>query len=167
MAQAARIVVHDQAQVRQAVTDLQQLVDLLLVFDHGHADAGIGQYEHHLVGHGILIKRHRHTAKALGRQQAPVQSRPVVTDHGQPLTAPEAVRRQPAGQRLHLVGHLFPVPALPDAQILFAHGRLLAAYVGVLPQQFGKRVGGSGRRGAAMPFRQIKRIGHALSPRDG
>jgi hypothetical protein len=50
----------------ELILDLKHLVDLLLILDHDETDAGILQHKQHLVGHSILIERHRHAAQALG-----------------------------------------------------------------------------------------------------
>ena len=119
---------------------LQHLVDLLLVLDDRERDLGIVQHEHEFGGRRVLVHRHRHAAQRLRRGHRPVQARPVVADDREMHAAPEALRGQPAGERAHFRRDLAPGPGLPDAEILFARGRVAAAHVGVVQQETGKRI---------------------------
>ena len=135
-------------QVRALLAHFEQFVDLLLVLDDGDANVGVEQHEHHFLGHGILVQRHRHATEDLRGAHRPVQPRPVVADDGQAVAALEAEFRQPAGQRGHLVRNLGPGPALPDAHVLLAHGRRVGKRARVVRQQTRKGVErGSLRRG--------------------
>ena len=125
VAQPARVVEDDVREIAAAVPDLEQLVDLLLVLDDGEVHVGVVQHVDHFLGHGVLVQRHRHAAQRLRRGHRPVQARAVVADDGEIHAALEALRRQPAGQRAHLVGDLRPGPGLPDAEVLLARGRVV------------------------------------------
>src|SRR6185312_2706631 len=60
---------------------------------------------------------------------------PVVADDGKVHSALEALCGQPAGKSMHLVGDLFPSPALPDAEILLADGGTVALFGCMMQQQ--------------------------------
>ena len=62
---AARIVVDDDAQGRQLRAQPHDLVDLLLVLRHDHADLGVVPDEGKLLGDGVLVHGHGHAAQAL------------------------------------------------------------------------------------------------------
>ena len=129
VAQAARVVVDDVLELRAAVPDLQHLVDLLLVLDDRELDLGVVQHVDHLLGHRVLVERHRHAAERLRRGHRPVQARAVVADDREVHPALEAERGEPAGERAHLLGDLRPGPGLPDAEVLLARRRMIAAHV--------------------------------------
>ncbi len=132
---AAFIVEHDVRNASQRLLDLEQFVDLLLVLDHGEVDLGIFQYVSHVGRRRILIQGHRHAAQALRRRHRPVQARPVVADHRQVHAAPEAEGGQATGKRAHLIVDGGPARGLPDAQVLFAEGRMIRARLRMLQQQ--------------------------------
>src|SRR5258706_7094234 len=79
--QAARVVVEDVCELWTLAAYFEQLVDLLLVFDYGVADAGVEQHEAQFLRHRVLVHGHRHTAQRLGRAHGPVETRAVVADH--------------------------------------------------------------------------------------
>ena len=140
MTHTAGEMIDDRFQERQAVLDLQQLVDLLLVLDHGETAFRMRQHVLHLVGDGILIDRYRHAAHGLGRRHGPVQMGPVVADDGQPVAPLESQRRQATGECADLVGDLGPCPSLPDPVIFFAACGFAPPDARVRGQQFGKSV---------------------------
>ena len=101
MPETARILVDDALQMRQSLLDADQLVDLFLVLHHREARLRVIEDEHHLLGHGVLVDRHRHGAEALGCQHRPIELRPVVADDGDLVAAlacrvPRSRRRWPA-----------------------------------------------------------------------
>src|SRR6185503_11172956 len=98
----------------------------------------------HLLGDRVLVERDRDSPKALRRGHGPVEPRAVVADDREPVAAPEAPGRETAGERPDLAGDLRPRPALPDAEVLLAHGRPAAADAGVFQQELRKRVGRAG-----------------------
>ena len=57
----------------------------------------------HLLGHRVLVDRHRHAAQRLRRRHRPVEPRAVVADHDQPVAAAEAQSARPAANRRDLV----------------------------------------------------------------
>ncbi len=123
----ARIVVQHDAERRHLLLDLQELVDLLLVLGQRETRAGMLDDIGELVGHRILIDRHRHAAQRLRRAHRPIESRPVVADHDQPIATPEAEIDQPRRQQEDLLGDMGPAIGLPDAVFLFAVGRPVGA----------------------------------------
>jgi hypothetical protein len=131
---ATRVVIDDLFQGADLVTDLEHFVDLLLILDDHEANAGILQHEQHLVGHGVLIERHRHATQTLGRRHHHVQVRAVVADDRQIVAPLETERGQATGQRANPIGNIRPAPGLPDAEILFTHGRRLRANGSVMEQ---------------------------------
>src|SRR5690606_39306646 len=56
VAQAARVVVPDVAQLGILRPHLQELVDLLLVLDDRESDAGVPEDVDHLLGHRVLVE---------------------------------------------------------------------------------------------------------------
>ena len=139
VAQPAGVVVVDVLERGDVGLRLQHLVDLLLVLDDGVGDAGVLQHEGELGRRRVLVHRHRHAAQALHGGHRPVQPRPVVADDREVVAALEALRGQAAGERADLVGHLPPGPGLPDAEILLAHGGMLAAHRCVVQHETRKR----------------------------
>src|SRR6266851_6862494 len=159
---AAPIAVDDRLECRNAVLDGEQLVDLLLVLGDGEADLGMVEDERHLVGAGILIDRHRDAAERLGRGNRPIEARPIVADNRQLVAAAEAHGGKAVGERGDLVGHLAPAPALPDAVILLAVCRLVAAPCRMIEQQLGEGIERNRARGACRAVR--RQAIHARTP---
>ena len=120
--------------------EFQQFIYLFLVFDDCVVDFGIVQDELHLLGDRVLVEGHGDTAKTLGGGHSHVQAGTVITDDGQLVAPLESQGSQPAGHRPHFVEYLPPGPGLPDAQIFFAHGDLVAAHAGMIQQQFWKGI---------------------------
>ena len=141
----ARIVVQHDAERRHLLLDLQELVDLLLVLGQRETRAGMLDDIGKLVGHRILVDRHRHAAQRLRRAHRPIESRPVVAHHDQPVAAAKAQIGQARRQQADLGGDMGPVVGLPDAVFLFAIGRPVGAGPGALRQKLGKRVPSVGR----------------------
>jgi hypothetical protein len=103
--------------------DLQQLVDLLLVFGESEADLGVLDRERHFRRHRILVERYRDAAEALHRVHHRVEARAVVAHQREVFTARQSSAGEPAGQRAHFLRELEPAAGLPDAEILFADRR--------------------------------------------
>ena len=141
--ETARILVDDAAQMRQAILDADQLVDLFLVLRNREARLGVIEDEQHLLGDGVLVDRYRHGAEALGCQHRPVELRPVVADDGDLVAALHAERREAAGDGPHVGRRIGPAPGLPDAEFLLAHRRPVAAQLRVLQHKLRKRIVGS------------------------
>ena len=140
VAQAARLVVVDARQARALRQDLEQLVDLLLVFRQRVRDRRILDREGHLGRHRVLVERHRDPAKALRRAHRGVDARAVVADDREMVAALEILRRQSAGERAHFIGEAMPAPGLPDAEVLLADRRMHRTRARVVHQQLRKRV---------------------------
>ncbi len=124
---AAPVAVEDRLEPGDAFLHREQLVDLFLVLGDGETHLGMVEDEGHLVGAGILVDRYRHAADSLGRRDRPIEAGPVVADDRQLVAALEAHRREAAGEIADLARDLAPGPALPDAIVLLAVGRLVAA----------------------------------------
>ena len=119
---------------------LLHLVDLLLVLDDRVGDLGVVQHVDEVGRGGVLVHRHRHAAQRLRGGHRPVQTGAVVADDREVHAAAESLRGQPAGKRANLGGGLAPRPGLPDAEVLLAHRRVVAANRRVMQQQARKRV---------------------------
>ena len=156
VAQAARIVEEDVLELRILRQDIEQLVDLFLVFDDGKFDLAVVEDEKHLLGDRVLVHRHRYAAEALRCGKRPIQARAIVTDEGEVHAAPEPLRGQAAGKRAHLVGYLGPGPALPDAEIFLADGSAVALLPCMPQQKLGK--------GVSAPVADGFRLRQALPP---
>ena len=139
VAQAARVVVPDALEPRAAGTDLDQLVDLLLVLDDGKGDVGIGDRERELGGGGVLVERHRDRAERLRREHRRVEARPVLADDDEVLAALQSGVGQAAGKRLDEPGEVAPAERLPDAELLLAQRRRVGSRRGMLEQESGER----------------------------
>ncbi len=140
-AQPARIVVPDVRELRALRHDLEELVGLLLVLDHRELDLGVLEDVDHLLGDRILVERHGNGAQGLRRGERPVETRPVRADDGDVRAAREPGTVQPGGERLDLVAHLAPGPALPDAERLLADGGMRSPLARVQQQKLRERVG--------------------------
>jgi hypothetical protein len=113
----------------------EHLVDLLLILDDGIGDFGVIQDVDEFGRRRVLVHRHGNPAQRLRGDHRPVQPGTVVADDREVHAAPETLRRQPAGERAHFVGDLRPAPGLPDAEILLAGRRRVAALERVFLQQ--------------------------------
>ncbi len=110
-------------ELRAALADLEQLVDLFLVLGDREGDVGIAD-RHDEFGRGrILVERNRHRADRLGCEHRRVQARPVFTDDDEVLAAREAGIGEPARERFDHGRQTAPGMRLPDAQILLAQRR--------------------------------------------
>ncbi len=151
VAQAARIVEHHAPERGALFADLQHLVDLFLVLDHGDADLGVLQHVDHFLGHGVLVERHRDRAQRLRGHHGHVQARPVLADHGHVHAGLDAQGGQAIGDAPYVLGHFRPRNGLPDPQIFFAYRGPRPAHLGMREQQRRKSIrrrrhpGGCGR----------------------
>ena len=108
-------------QRRMLLADLEQLVDLLLIFDDRQLDAGVVADKRHFSGTGILVHRHRDRAQRLHRDHGGVQTRPVLADQRHMAAPGHAQARQTGGDRLGLDLQVMPVQGLPDAERFLFH----------------------------------------------
>ena len=157
ISQAARVVVDDDGERRHPLPDLEELVDLLLVLGQGETRTGMLDDVGKLVGHRILVDRHRHAAQRLRRAHRPIEPGPVVADHDQPVAAPEAEIGQARRQQANLRCDMGPVIGLPDAVFLLTVGRPVGAAAGALRQKLGKRVPSVGSGGGRPPCHPLPR----------
>ena len=132
--QSAGIFVDDVFELRATIHDLDQLIDLLLIFDQGEAGVGVFEDVKHLLGDRILIHRNRNAAVELGGNHGPIKLRPVFTDDRQAVAALKPVGRHAASHGADLLLCFAPGPGLPDAEILFAYRRAIAANSGIFDQ---------------------------------
>jgi hypothetical protein len=107
---AAWIVVDERFEPGQARLDLEQLVDLFLVLDHGKAHVSVVEDVRHLIGDRILVQRHRHATQALRGCHRPVQAWPIVPHDREIVAARESHRREPACERANLCSRFAPRP---------------------------------------------------------
>ena len=138
LAQAARVVEPDVRDLRAGFAQLEELVHLLLVLDHGHRDLGVVDREDVLVGRRVLVKRHRYRAQRLRRQHHGRQARPVVRHHHDVIAALQPGPGQAAGQLAHQHRQRRPRQALPDAVFLLAQCGRVGAPRRVFEHQPGK-----------------------------
>jgi hypothetical protein len=122
MAHAPRIVIDNASHLGQVVFDLQDFVDLFLVFRQHDSGIRVVNDVLQLAADGILIQRHRHAPSYLHGHHGPVDLRPVVTQNGQFVAFFQTDRHQAQGQGAHFVQVLRPGPFLPDAFLLFPYG---------------------------------------------
>ena len=122
IAQAARVVIDDQLQVRQAVLQRQDLVDLFLVL--GDDDRGLGVIEHigELGRDRVLVDRDGDAAEALRGELRDIEARAVLADDRQLVAAPEALGGEAEREIAHLLPIAPPAIGLPDAAVLLAQG---------------------------------------------
>ena len=100
LAQAARVVVVDVGDLRATLADFDQLIDLLLVFDHRKAHFGVVERKNAFGADRVLVQRNRNRAQRLHGQHGGVQARAVGADDDHVLTAREARLVQSGGQLL-------------------------------------------------------------------
>ena len=82
IAHAALVVIDDMANAGDGFFDLEQLVDLLLIFDNRKINFGVFQHKRHVGGRRILIQRHGDATQGLGSRHGPIKTGPVVADYG-------------------------------------------------------------------------------------
>jgi hypothetical protein len=140
VAHAAILVVDDAAHGRAARQDLQQLVDLFLVLGEDVRRLGALDRRHQLFRRSVGEERRGDRAQPVRGRHRAVEARAVVADQGDVGAALQAALREGGGKGGHLIGERPPCRGLPDAAILLAHRRPLAALAGVFEQQLRKRV---------------------------
>ncbi len=152
MPQSARVVIPDVLELGALRHDLEQLVGLLLVLDDRVGDLRVLEDVDHFLGDGVLVERDGSRAERLRRGERPVEARPVRPDDRDVLAALEARLGEAACEPVHLVAHLAPGPALPDAQVLLANRGQRAAHLRMAQQELRERVGRPGLRGHGDPI---------------
>ncbi len=108
VAQTTRVIEKDVLQLRAAFANLQQLVDLLLVFGKGETHFRIVDGEHALGRHSVLVQRNRNRAQRLHRQHGGIQPGAVGAHHHHMLTAAQTGLVQACGQVLDHGGQIGP-----------------------------------------------------------
>ena len=111
--------------------NFQQLVDLLLVFNHTKPHLGVVQGKHAFSGHGILVERHGNRAQRLRGQHGGVQTRTVGAHHHQMFTTLQPRLMQATSHVLNHLRHVRPIDGLPNAVFLLAHGGRVGALLGM------------------------------------
>ena len=100
VAQAARFVKNNVAELRALPADLQQLVNLLLVFSKRKTHVGIVDGKHAFRPHRILVERHRNRAQRLRGQHGGIQAWAVAAHHHHVLATAQPGLVQAAGNVL-------------------------------------------------------------------
>ena len=139
-AQAAGVVVDHVLQARTLGLDVQELVDLLLVFHHGEPRLRVIDDVGQLFLDRVLVERHRNAAQRLGGGDRPVELRSVVADDGRLVAAREAQRGQTEGDATRALLVVAPGVGLPDAEVLLADGDLVRPPLGVGADELRERV---------------------------
>ena len=140
IAEPARLVIDDHAEIGDLFRERKYLVDLFLVLHHGEAYAGMVEHIGELLGDCVGVDRHRNRAQRLEGGDRPVEARPVGADDRHPLAMLHAVRLEADREAAHGLELVLPGPALPDAEILVPHGRKVGKSFGVEQQIFRKRI---------------------------
>ena len=104
------------------VLDLEKLVHLLLVLDHGKSGLGILGNVSDLPRRQLRIGTHGDAMVSLGSQLGVVPFRRIVSDDQQLVPGLEAERQQAQGQELGVEIVILPRVGLPDPVVLVAHG---------------------------------------------
>ena len=117
---AARIDVDHVLELVELILNLDHLVDLLLILDHGKAGAAMIQNIGHLFGGGVLIQRHRNGPHRLRGHHRPIEIGPVASDDRDEIALVHPQIDQAKRQSFDFLFGLRPGPALPDAEFLFA-----------------------------------------------
>ena len=154
VAQAPGLVIEHVPEMRQALSDRKQLVDLLLVLHDGEDDLRMVEDIGHLLRDAVGIDRDGNGAEPLGGAHRPVELRPVVADDRDLLAAPQPEILQSLGEIADMLRDFGPVPGLPDAEVLVTIGDARGALAGVAQQQFRKGVrltGGADRHDCVLP----------------
>ena len=144
---AARIGIDDVLEVRRAVGQRQQLVDLLLVFgEHQFRVAIAEQIGRFLVQH-VAVKAEAHGADGMRCDFRGYPVRAVVTDDADDVAAPETEFDHAEREIMHAGLVVVPGEDAPQPEILFAQRDLAAVLPGVEAQQFWIGVGLGGASG--------------------
>ena len=98
--QATRLIVNDVVNRFALITQIEHLVDLLLVFGQDEADIRLVHEVTDFVVRGVGVYRHGVTAQHAGCQHAHIKSGPVVAQHQQGIFAikPKMLHARRAGQ---------------------------------------------------------------------
>ena len=139
-AQAAGVVVDHVLQARALGLDVQELVDLLLVLDHGEPRLRVIGDVGQLLLDRVLVERHRHAAEGLRGRHGPVELGPVVADDRRLVPAGEPEGSQPERDATGALEVLAPRVGLPDAEVLLADGDPVRPPLGVGADELRERV---------------------------
>src|SRR5262249_55169142 len=117
VSQSLRIVVDDLLELWQARFDLEQLVDLLLVFNHHEARVAVIDDELQLMGDGVLEEPDRGGAGRLNRQLSVEPFRAIVADDRDLFAGLQAEGGKTEAQTPDVVEISLPGDCLPDTEI--------------------------------------------------
>jgi len=116
--------IHNRADIWGAILNFENLVDLLLIASNHKARAAMIEHIGHLIGHGILIERHRNRTAHLNSNHRPIERRAVAPNDRDLVTFFEAKVQQTTGRRINLGFCLGPAPSLPNAKFFLAISEL-------------------------------------------
>jgi hypothetical protein len=134
------LVVNDALDRRTPRQDRKQLVDLLLILGKDVGGSRALERSDHLLGDGILVKRHCDGSQPVRPAHCRVETRSVVTHKRDVCAAPQPARGQRSRQRSRLLGQVAPGQGAPYAAMFFPNSRLLTALQPVAEQQLRKRI---------------------------
>jgi len=154
----ARVVVYDALRAPQSLTQLEQLVDLLLILGDGYRRCTVSRVVDELLRRHVGEYWSWKGPQGRCGDRGHVQSIAIVADGGHGLSGDQAelIKGRRRGQ--HVLVEPLPGDFLPDAEVALAHGHLAAVVHGVACQC------GHQRRGLtvlkARPFADFPKLSH-------
>ena len=135
--QSTRIVVDNVFDRRALLTQIEDLVDLLLVFGKRETRARFVNEVADLIEGCIRERRHRVSMESAGGQHPGVKSRPVVAEHQHDVARFETQSLKTGCAAKHDIKQFLPRRLLPDTLAFLAHCDTVGKGPGILRQQRG------------------------------
>ena len=137
--QSTRIVVGNVFDRRALLTQIEDLVNLLLVFGKRETRACFVNEVADFIEGCIRKRRHRVSVESAGGQHSGVKSRAVVAEHQHDVTCLETQSFKTGCAAKHDIKQLLPRRLLPDALAFLAHGDPVGKGPGILRQNADQR----------------------------
>ena len=140
--QSTRIVVDNALDRRALLTQIEDLVDLLLVFGKRETRACFVNEVADFIEGCIRERRHCVSMDSAGSQHSGVKSRPVVAQHQHDVACFETQSFKTSCAAKHDIKQLLPRRLLPDALAFLAHCDTVGKGSGILRQNANQRAVG-------------------------
>ena len=137
---AARIGIDDVLEVRRAIGQRQQLVDLLLVFGEHQFGVAIAEKVRRFLVQHVAVKAEAHGADGVRCDFGSDPVRPVVADDADDVAAPETEFDHAEREIMHARLVVVPGEDAPQPEVLFAQRDLAAVLPRIEAQQFWKSI---------------------------
>ena len=106
-----------------------------MILEDGEDAARIIEHVAELIGDGIRIDGHGNSAEGLRGKEGPIELRPIAANDRDRISALDADCRQACRISAHIRRKLGPGPALPEPEILVAHGDFSSARARVMQHE--------------------------------